>query len=226
MKSYHTLALKEILEQKVISLLLLIAVILSTMMTAAVGQSAGVLSAMRVQQAIAIGGDRHATFVQLTEEKAQILEQDPRVSYAGRSVPIGSRELNDLLRLDLTEYQGKSIEAIPSYTKLLEGRLPEAPMEIALPQDALQFLGFHGTVGDTISLSLSKSLRHGVAMEAYEYEADFTLTGITESNYLGYTSGLSWAWQERVRPTRSCRPIICITMWISVWRTRKTFRIL
>lgn len=189
MKSYHTLALKEILEQKVISLLLLIAVILSTMMTAAVGQSAGVLSAMRVQQAIAIGGDHHATFVQLTEEKAQILEQDPRVSYAGRSVPIGSRELNDLLRLDLTEYQGKSIETIPSYTKLLEGRLPEAPMEIALPQDALQFLGFHGVVGDTISLSLSKSLRHGVATDVYEYEADFTLTGITESNYLGYTYG-------------------------------------
>ena len=61
MKSYHTLALKEILEQKVISVLILIAVILSTMMTAAVGQSAGILSAMRIQQAVAIGGDRHAT---------------------------------------------------------------------------------------------------------------------------------------------------------------------
>lgn len=190
MKSYHTLALKEILEQKVISVLILIAVILSTMMTAAVGQSAGILSAMRIQQAVAIGGDRHATFLQLTEEKAQILEQDPRVSYAGRVIPIGGRELNDLLRLELSEYQGNSIETIPSYTKLSEGKLPEAPMEIALPQDALQFLGFQGKIGDTISLPLSKSLRHGVAMDFCDYEADFVLTGITESNYLGYTYGV------------------------------------
>ena len=50
MKSYHTLALKEILEQKTVSVFILIAVILSTMMTTAVGQSAGVLAAMRKQQ--------------------------------------------------------------------------------------------------------------------------------------------------------------------------------
>ena len=56
MKSYRTLALKELLSQKVTSILILIAVVLSTMMTTIVGQSIGVLSAMREQQAIAIGG--------------------------------------------------------------------------------------------------------------------------------------------------------------------------
>ena len=54
MKSYRTLALKELLSQKVTSILILIAVVLSTMMTTIVGQSIGVLSAMREQQAIAI----------------------------------------------------------------------------------------------------------------------------------------------------------------------------
>lgn len=189
MKSYHILAWKEILEQKTVSVLILTAVILSTMMTTAVGQSAGVLSAMRKQQAVMIGGDRHATFVQLSEEKARLLEEDERLSYTGRFIQIGSMELNDLLHLDLTEYQGTSIESIPAHTKLAEGRLPEAPMEIALPKDALQFLGFDGKVGDRISLSLSKALRHGIAIEAYDYRADFILTGITESNYLGYTAG-------------------------------------
>ena len=47
MKSYRTLALKELLSQKVTSILILIAVVLSTMMTTIVGQSIGVLSAMR-----------------------------------------------------------------------------------------------------------------------------------------------------------------------------------
>ncbi|MDE5933183.1 MAG: ABC transporter permease, partial [Lachnospiraceae bacterium] len=189
MKSYHTLARKEILEQKIVSALILAAIILSTMMTAAVGQSVVVLSAMRKQQAIAIGGDRYATFVQLTEEQAQFLERDERLSYAGRSVTLGSMELNDLLYLDLAEYWDGGIEMRPAHARLVGGRLPEGPMEIALSEDALQFLGFTGEIGDTIPLSLSKALRHGVQIEAYDYQAEFVLTGITESNYMGYTNG-------------------------------------
>ena len=46
MKRYHTLALRELFAQKMTSFLILIAIVLSTMMTAAVGQSAGVLAAI------------------------------------------------------------------------------------------------------------------------------------------------------------------------------------
>ena len=75
MKSYRTLALKELLSQKVTSILILIAVVLSTMMTTIVGQSIGVLSAMREQQAIAIGGNRYATFLQMNADQLHALEQ-------------------------------------------------------------------------------------------------------------------------------------------------------
>lgn len=189
MKSYHTLAWKEIMGQKMVSILILIALILSTVMTTAVGQSAGVLNAMRRQQAIAIGGDRYASFVQLTKERAQAIESDSRISYAGRYIQVGSMDLNDLLRLDLTEYWKDGLKTRPAYTQLAAGRLPENPMEIALSEDALQFLGFTGSIGDTISLPLSKALRHGVEINQYEYEADFVLTGILKSNYLGYIYG-------------------------------------
>ncbi len=189
MKRYHTLALRELFAQKMTSFLILIAIVLSTMMTAAVGQSAGVLAAMREQQAIAIGGDRYATFVQLTEEQAQVLERDPRLSYAGRFVSLGDMELNDQLSLDLAEYWGDGLKTRPTYTRLVEGRLPETPMELALPEDALQFLGFSGEIGDTIRLSCSKALRHGIVLDTYDYTAEFTLVGVTESNFLGYTGG-------------------------------------
>ncbi len=189
MKSYYKLAWKEILGQKVVSVLILIAIVLSTAMTTAVGQAAGNLNAMRRQQAIAIRGNSYASFVQLTEEKAQVLEHDARLSYAGRYIQIGSMELNDILRLDLAEYWGDGLHTRPSYTKLVEGHLPEKPMEIALSEDALQFLGFTGSIGDTISLPLSKALRHGVTIEPYDYQADFVLTGITQNNYLGYLYG-------------------------------------
>ena len=139
MKSYYKLAWKEILGQKVVSVLILIAIVLSAAMTTAVGQAAGNLNAMRRQQAIAIRGNSYASFVQLTEEKAQVLEHDARLSYAGRYIQIGSMELNDILRLDLAEYWGDGLHTRPSYTKLVEGHLPEKPMEIALSEDALQF---------------------------------------------------------------------------------------
>lgn len=49
MKTYRALAYKELLASKITSVLILIAVILSTMMTTAIGQSLGILSAMRDQ---------------------------------------------------------------------------------------------------------------------------------------------------------------------------------
>ena len=162
MKTYRALAYKELLASKITSVLILIAVILSTTMTTAIGQSLGILSAMRDQQAIALNGNRYATFVQMDQAQVDKIRADPRISYAGVSVSVGTVELNRILTLGLNEYWGDSLSAYPSLSQVEEGRLPERPMEIALPEDVLQMLGFSGDVGDTISLAASKALRHGV----------------------------------------------------------------
>ena len=190
MKSYRTLAFKELLAQKMTSFLILAAIILSTAMTTVIGQSAGVLSAMRQQQAIALGGDRYATFVQMNEEQTEALQNDPRLSYTGVSVSLGTVELSRALHLDLIEFRDGSGEIFPSFPRLREGRLPERAMEIALPEDALRLMGVEGKVGDTITLTAAKTLRHGVETEELTYQANFILTGITESNYMGYAAGI------------------------------------
>lgn len=189
MKSYRTLAIKELLSQKVTSILILIAVVLSTMMTTIVGQSVGVLSAMREQQAIAIGGNRYATFLQMNSDLLSVLEEDERLSYVGASIYMGNLELSPSLTLGLTEYLDDTATIYPSSTSIEEGRLPESPLEIALPKDVLQYLGFEGGIGDKVTLSLQKNLRHNIA-DSYTYTADFILTGILKSNYLGYASGM------------------------------------
>lgn len=190
MKTYRILAWKELSVQKVTSILVLIAMVLSTMTTTVTGQSIGILSAMREQQAIAIGGNRYATFVQMNDEQVKSLKNDPRISYAGFSIGVGTVELNRSLTLGLTEYCGDSLTVYPSCSQIKEGRLPEKAMEIALPEDVLQFLGFTGAIGDPISISASKVLRHGIEAASFDYTAGFTLTGITQSNYLGYTAGI------------------------------------
>ena len=189
MKHYHTLALKELLAQRVTSVLILLAIVLSTMMTAVIGQSIGVLSAMRQQQAIAIGGDRHAGLVQMDREQLAALQSDPRLSFAGSYVVLGSMRLDNTLLLGLSEFQEDVSAIYPSISAIKEGRLPQAPMEVALPEDVLEYLGFTGSLGETVSLPLSKALRHGVITQSHDFTADLTLVGITRSNYMSYTAG-------------------------------------
>ena len=71
MKSYRTLAWRELKEQKVTAVLILVAVILSSIMTTAAGESIGILQSMRREQAAGLNGDRYATFHQLSKEQAK-----------------------------------------------------------------------------------------------------------------------------------------------------------
>lgn len=189
MKSYLSLAWKELKAQKITSFLILIAVVLSTVSTTALGKSVGILLNMRVEQAAGLNGDRYATFHQLTEEQKKGLLSDSRLKDVGSLINLGSTPLgNSGLTLFLREYHENTLQAYPTIGKIKEGRLPTGKCEIALSEDALQYLDFDGGLGDTITLPLSISLMVDDRLP-YEYTADFLLTGILENNYLGYATG-------------------------------------
>ena len=201
MKSYLSLAWKELKAQKVTSVLVLIAVILSTAATAAMGQSIGILQTMRVDQAAGLNGNRYATFHQLNEEQNQALFADSRLKDVGSWIFLGRVPLQDSsLTLYLREYQGNALQAYPSVGTLKEGRLPERAGEIALSEETLRYLGYAagsadsgaepGTIrlGDTVRLPVSVGLKTDT-QPPYEYTADFLVTGILENNYIGYVSG-------------------------------------
>ena len=189
MKSYLSLAFKELKAQKVMAVLILIAVILSSMMTVAMGNSLGILQTMRIQQAASLNGDRYATFHQLTEEQRKKLQEDSRLIEVGSVISVGSIRLEkSSLILYMREYLDNALDAYPSISKLKEGNLPEQPYEIALPQNALSYLGKELKPGDTITLEGEVSRMDG-SIPPYEYSAEFLITGILESNYIGYSTG-------------------------------------
>lgn len=189
MKSFRTLAWKELRTQKITAILILIAVILSTTMTTVIGQSVGILNAMHQSQAINLNGNRYATFHQMTKEQANILSEDDHLSYAESTISIGTAAIADSkVSILLREYVGNDLSAYPSESQLENGRLPEKAGEVALPQDVLDTLGFQGTLGDTIPLDLHISLLRDTE-SGYEYSQDFILTGVLKSNYIGYISG-------------------------------------
>ncbi len=189
MKSYLALAWKELKAQKITAILILVAVIMSTIMTTVIGQSIGILQSMRIQQAAGLNGNRYATFHQLGKEQAQKLHEDDHLYDVGDTIFIGSTPLgNSSLSLYLREYHDNALSMYPAIGDVKEGRLPEEANEIALSEDALQYLGLDAVIGDTVSLDLSVSVMDG-SLSELEYSADFVLTGILESSYIGYASG-------------------------------------
>lgn len=189
MKSYLALAWKELKAQKITAVLILIAVITSTIMTTVIGQSIGILQSMRVQQAAGLNGNRYVTFHQLGREQTQKLHEDDRLYDVGDIIFVGSTTLgNSSLTLYLREYHDNALAMYPAISEIKEGRLPKKANEVALSEDALHDLGLDAAIGDTISLDLSVYVMDGSLPEV-EYVADFTLTGILENSYLGYATG-------------------------------------
>lgn len=190
MRSYLNLAWKELKAQRVTAVLILIAVVLSTIMTTVTGQSIGILQSMRIEQAAGLNGDRYASFHQLTEEQSAALHGDDRLYDVGDILTIGSTELgNSGLTLFLREYHDNALAMYPALGRVKEGCLPERENEIALSEDTLKYLGVDASVGDTVSLGLSINTMDG-RYPAYDYTADFVLTAVLESDYRGYVSGI------------------------------------
>ena len=131
MKSYLALAWKELKAQKITAILILVAVIMSTIMTTVIGQSIGILQSMRIQQAAGLNGNRYATFHQLGKEQAQKLHEDDRLYDVGDTIFIGSTPLgNSSLSLYLREYHDNALSMYPAIGNVKEGRLPEEAIEI------------------------------------------------------------------------------------------------
>lgn len=148
MKSYLALAWKELKAQKITAILILVAVIMSTIMTTVIGQSIGILQSMRIQQAAGLNGNRYATFHQLGKEQAQKLHEDDRLYDVGDTIFIGSTPLgNSSLSLYLREYHDNALSMYPAIGNVKEGRLPEEAIEIALSEDTV-YSNIHTRVGE------------------------------------------------------------------------------
>lgn len=92
---------------KITSLLILSALILSTVTATAAGASIGILQSMRVRQAEGLNGNRYATFHQLTEEQMLRLSENSRLTDVGSILQLGNTRLGSS---SLTLFYGNTAE--------------------------------------------------------------------------------------------------------------------
>jgi len=190
MKSYLSLAFKELKSQKLMTLLIIIAIIMSTAMTTVIGQSITTMKNMMAEQARSLNGDRHVTFHQLDGWQIEKLKSEEGLLQVGEVKTVGSTKIKDTgILLIVREYDEISIKNYPNGTKVQSGRLPQAANEIAMDENMLKLLGITPNIGDKIILDLNASLLND-SEQPFGFNAEFILTGILENDYAGYSSGI------------------------------------
>ncbi|CCL85654.1 ABC transporter permease [Clostridioides difficile] len=190
MKNYLSLSIKELKSQKLMTTFIIIAIVLSTIMTTVVGQSIGILQNLRIEQARSFNGDRHVSFHQLTKNQVDDIRKDDRVYQAGTSITIGSSKIKDSgISVLVKEYDKTGLSNYPKLMKLKSGHLPKDKNEIALDENTLKLMGIKPRLGVTIPMNLDISLLNDT-IPPYNYTANFKLSGILEDDYTGYVSGI------------------------------------
>lgn len=190
MKSYLSLSIKELKSQKLMTALIIIAIVLSTIMTTVIGQSIAILQNLRIEQARSFNGDRHVSFHQLTKNQVDKIKKDSRIYQAGTSIALGTSKIKDSgISVLVKEYDKIGLSNYPKLTKLKSGNLPKNDNEIALDENTLKLMGIKPKLGMTVPMNLDISLLKDT-IPAYNYTANFKLSGILEDDYTGYASGI------------------------------------
>lgn len=190
MKNYLSLSIKELKSQKLMTTFIIIAIVLSTIMTTVVGQSIGILQNLRIEQARSFNGDRHVSFHLLTKNQVDDIKKDDRVYQAGTSITLGSSKIKDSgISVLVKEYDKTGLSNYPKLMKLKSGHLPKDKNEIALDENTLKLIGIKPRLGVTIPMNLDISLLNDT-IPPYNYTANFKLSGILEDDYTGYVSGI------------------------------------
>ncbi|MGS5517078.1 FtsX-like permease family protein [Clostridioides difficile] len=190
MKSYLSLSIKELKSQKLMTALIIIAIVLSTIMTTVIGQSIAILQNLRIEQARSFNGDRHVSFHQLTKNQVDKIKKDSRIYQAGTSIALGTSKIKDSgISVLVKEYDKIGLSNYPKLTKLKSGNLPKNDNEIALDENTLKLMGIKPKLGMTVPMNLDISLLKDT-ISAYNYTANFKLSGILEDDYTGYASGI------------------------------------
>ncbi|KAB3527450.1 ABC transporter permease [Alkaliphilus serpentinus] len=190
MRTYLSLAYKEVKKQKLTTFLIIVAIMMSTAMTTVIGKSIGVMKNLMVEQAHSLNGDRHVTFHELDEQQIEHLKSKEGLSQIGVIKTLGTMNIKDSgISMVVRENDKASIKNYPNVSRVKLGRIPKAAREIALDENTLKLMGISPDIGDKILLDLSVSSLKG-SEPPFNFSSEYTLSGILESDYLGYANGI------------------------------------
>lgn len=193
MKHYLGYAVKELRSSRLTSALIIIAIVMSTIMTTVVAQSITTLQTLRAEQARYVNGDYHVTFNHLNQDQVHKLQADRRISNLGLYKSLGNSTIQDSgISASVLEYNTDGLRNHSRVTQIKEGELPQRPNEIALTDNILKLMKLEPRIGMPITMKLNVA-SNNVEEGSFDYTGSFILSGVLEDDYTGYVSGLSLA---------------------------------
>lgn len=169
MNIMYRVTLKSMLKNKCRTIVTIIGVIISVAMITAVSTFSASFSSLFRRQEIYENGDWIVSFRSIDHAKAQEVESDSLFDKAGYSyrdffVQLSNPEETGYRYLELLSADRNTTEL--NAMKATQGRLPESPNEICLPEEVEAFSSYQP--GDTITLSYGIRLQDGVRTPATE----------------------------------------------------------
>lgn len=197
------IARKSMLENKKRNVILLIAIMLTTvMLTTLFTVGSSIMKSIEISTMYQVGTNCHAGFKFLTQEEYDELATDTKISDLSYNIIVGNSESEEL-REDYTEIRYAEAEcAKHSYSYPDTGKLPEKYNEIATCTAVLDDFGLPHELGQKIQLKMSNGMKF--------YEGEFVVCGIWEKPASTVTNQIyvSKAFQEEFSP---------------VWKDRKDY---
>lgn len=205
MKNYLGTGIRTLQRQKLLTVLTLAAIVLSTALVAVLGILSGSIRQAEIAQAEKLAGRHHVQFNNLTEEQVGRIMKDPSIETAGiyrgvgaAKLPAGNKDLF-LQEMDASAFQLMNVP-------ILKGEYPTQVGEIALEQRILESLGLPMEVGQVITLPLH--LQGPANMGTESTDKKLRLTGILENHpsgvftaygFMGTGTALAWLPAEAVQ---------------------------
>ncbi len=182
MRNYLGTGIRTLQRQKLLTVLTLLAIVLSTALVAVLGILSGSIRQAEVAQAEKLAGRHHVQFNNLTEEQVDRIMKDPSIETVGirrgigtAKLPAGNKDLF-LMEMDARAFQLMNVP-------LLKGEYPMQPGEVVLEQRILESLGLPLEVGQVITLALHLESPANTGTESTDKE--LKVTGILENHPAG-----------------------------------------
>lgn len=205
MRNYLGTGIRTLQRQKLLTVLTLIAIVLSTALVAVLGILSGSIRQAEIVQAEKLAGGHHVQLKNLTEEQVYGIMKEAGIETAGISRGVGTAKLPGGNRdLFLLEMDAKAFQLMN--LPLLKGEYPTQPGEVALERRILESLGLPLEVGQVIGLPLHLQSPANTGAESTDKE--LRVTGILENHpsgvftaygFMGTGTAQAWLPKEAVQ---------------------------
>lgn len=156
------------------SILIIITILLSTTLLAAVGMTCVDCSYQNKQRTIKYCGTQHGVYTKIDEKKYEEIKAHADIENTGIINGLGIKEYEDETKIGISYIDDKASEF--NNMKIIQGRAPSSRNEIMIDEIGLEKLGYEKKINQKIKIDYEDNTKKGIT------SSEFIVSGIMETS--------------------------------------------